>query len=91
MTVFFEHNKLGAMKTIIPLQDFLSNTEILLKQIAEKGTAIEIDFKGKKIVITLAEHQSKLNRLKRHEGCLIGEPEDIVHIDWSKEWHDDLS
>ncbi len=37
-------------------------------------------------MITLAEHKSKLDRLKRHEGCLIGDPEDIVHIDWSKEW-----
>ena len=52
--------------------------------------AQEVEFKGKKIITTRAEHRSKLDRLEQHKGCLIGDSEDIVHIDWSKEWHDDL-
>jgi len=28
----------------------------------------------------------KLANLTRRD-CLIGDPEDIIHMDWSKEWH----
>jgi hypothetical protein len=32
---------------------------------------------------------SKLARLVKHD-CLVGDPESIVHIDWSGEWQHDL-
>jgi len=79
------------MKTTIPLNNFLSNTEILLKEIVENKTSIEIELKEKKIIIALSEHENKLKRLKRHEGCIVGDPEDIVHLDWSGEWRNDIS
>ena len=79
------------MKTKIPLNYFLSNTEILLKKIVESNTSIEVQFDEKKIIIALSEHANKLKRLKRHEGCIVGDPEDIVHLDWSGEWRNDIS
>jgi len=29
----------------------------------------------------------KLDRLKKRD-CIVGDPEDLVHIEWSKEWND---
>jgi hypothetical protein len=30
---------------------------------------------------------SNLDRLVPHPGSIVGDPEDLVHIDWSGEWH----
>ncbi len=35
---------------------------------------------------SLSEHDNKLKQLKRHEGCIVGDPEDIIHKEWSQEW-----
>jgi antitoxin (DNA-binding transcriptional repressor) of toxin-antitoxin stability system len=32
-------------------------------------------------------HLKKLSKLKKIEGFFNCDPEDIVHIDWSKEWN----
>ena len=79
------------MKTTIPLKYFLSNTEVLLKKIVENNTSIEVQFDKKTIIIALSKDENKLKDLKRHEGCIVGDPEDIVHIDWSGEWRNDIS
>ena len=79
------------MKTTIPLKYFLSNTEVLLKKIVENNTSIEVQFDKKTIIIALSKHENKLKQLKCHEGCIVGDPEDIVHIDWSGEWRNDIS
>jgi len=79
------------MKATIPLKYFLSNTEVLLKKIVENNTSIEVQFDKKTIIIALSKDENKLKDLKRHEGCIVGDPEDIVHIDWSGEWRNDIS
>jgi predicted DNA-binding antitoxin AbrB/MazE fold protein len=34
---------------------------------------------------------NKLAKLTPHPDCIIGDPEDLVHIDWISEWKNDLS
>lgn len=34
---------------------------------------------------------NKLANLTPHPDCIVGDPEDLVHIDWSSEWKNDLS
>ena len=48
-------------------------------------------FNNDKIIITLSKHENKLKQLKHNEGCIVGDPEDIVHIDWSGEWSNDIA
>lgn len=62
----------------------------ILDQVAETGKPVEISRKGKllRIVADSSEqpNRSKLSRLKKRMGVIVGDPEDIVHMDWSKNW-----
>ncbi len=58
----------------------------LLDQVLETGVPLEVERKGRKLSIVPEPPRTKLDNLKRREGYLLGDPEDIVHLDWSKEW-----
>ena len=57
----------------------------VLDQVLETGIPAEIQRKGKILKIVPPAGQSKLDNLKKH-NILKGNPEDIVHMDWSAEW-----
>jgi hypothetical protein len=57
----------------------------LLDQVLETGLPLEVERKGRKLHIVPESPRDKLDNLKRRD-CLIGDPEDIVHMDWSTEW-----
>jgi len=57
----------------------------ILDQVLETGIPVEVERNGKLLKIIAAEPASKLANLKpRH--YLVGDPEDLVHLDWSDEW-----
>ncbi|UCH96943.1 MAG: type II toxin-antitoxin system Phd/YefM family antitoxin [Candidatus Aminicenantes bacterium] len=57
----------------------------VLDEVLEKGTPVEIERKGKILKIVPGKSDSKLMNLEPHD-TIIGDPESIVNIDWSKEW-----
>ena len=57
----------------------------LLDQVLETGVPLEIERKGRKLRIAPERPGDKLANLKRRD-CLVGDPEDLVQMDWSKEW-----
>ncbi len=65
----------------------------LLDEILETGEPLEIERNGEilQIVRVLKPKESRLERLKGngHPGAIIGDPEDLVHIDWSVYWNPD--
>lgn len=61
----------------------------LLDQVLETGVPLEIERKGRTLRIVPEAPRSKLDNLKRRD-CFIGDPDDIVEIDWSKEWNPDF-
>lgn len=61
----------------------------LLDEVVATGKPLEIERKGKLLKIIPVEPPDKLSRLVPH-NCLTGDPEDIVHLDWSREWRHDL-
>ena len=61
------------------------NIYALLDQVLESGVPIEIVRKGRRLRIVAVERKSKLEGLPRRHA-LRGDPEDIVHMDWSGEW-----
>lgn len=61
----------------------------LLDQVAESGRPLEIERKGRRLKIVAEEGPSKLSRLVKHP-CIQGDPESIVHLEWSDEWKNDL-
>ena len=67
-----------------------ANIYKLLDQVLESGKPLEVVRKGKLLMIVPEKQPGKMAKLVRHK-CLTGDPESIVHMDWSGEWHDDLS
>lgn len=64
----------------------------LLDEVLETGEPLEIERNGKLLVVTPeapAEKGSRLDRLPRREGAIIGDPDELIHIDWSSEWNPD--
>lgn len=57
----------------------------ILDQVLETGVPVEIRRKGRAVKIVPVEPPSKLERLVRRD-YLRGDPEAIVHLDWSGEW-----
>jgi len=57
----------------------------ILDDVLEKGVPVEIERKGEKLKIVPEKPVSKWDRLEAHDA-INGDPEDIVHIDWSGEW-----
>jgi len=57
----------------------------ILDQVLETGTPVEVIRKGKVLKIVPEQKPDKLSRLKKRK-CIVGDPEDIVHMDWSSEW-----
>ena len=62
----------------------------LLDKVLTTGTPLEVELKGRQLVILPGEKVKKLDKLMAHK-CINGDPENLVHNDWSKEWNCDLS
>ena len=49
------------------------------------GVPVEVVHKGHVLKIVPETMPDKLSRLKKRD-YIVGDPEDFVHMDWSKEW-----
>ncbi len=61
------------------------NIYSILDQALETGVPVEVMRKGKILKIVPEVKPDKLSRLKKRK-CIIGDPDDIVHMDWLSEW-----
>ncbi len=66
--------------------DAEENIYAILDRVAETGIPVTMKRKGKPITISCAMNGSKLDRLEEHPNFLQGDPEDVVHMDWSGDW-----
>ena len=66
-----------------------ANLYRILDRVLKTGEPIEIDRAGKRLLLVPKEKKSKLENLVRRK-VIVGDPEDLVHTDWSKEWKGDL-
>lgn len=57
----------------------------ILDQVLRTGEPVEVVRRGRLIRIAPADHETVLDRLPRRDA-IVGEPEDLVHLDWSEEW-----
>ncbi len=64
----------------------------LLDGVADTGKELAVERKGKLLKIVSVGKQGKQGKLARltPHACVTGNPEDLVHIDWSGECHHDL-
>ncbi len=61
------------------------NVYRILDEVLETGVAVEIERRGRLLRIVPVDSPSKLREIPERD-YLIGDPEDIVHVDWSDEW-----
>ncbi len=64
------------------------NVYKILDQVLATGEPVEIVRGGRKLKIAPADEppKRKLDRLTEHPDALLVDPEELVHLDWSKEW-----
>ena len=62
----------------------------LLDKVIETGVPVEIERKGKRLLISPAEKRRDLDSLEEHPEFMVGNPDDLVHIDWSADWKPQL-
>ena len=62
------------------------NVYRILDEAIETGNPIEIERKGTVLRIVPEQRPSKLARLKKRPGIFRGDPDDIIHMDWLREW-----
>ncbi len=66
-----------------------ANIYRMLDEVLETGQPLEIERNGKTLVIAPKKEQSIWDRLPRREGAIVGDPDELIHIDWSSEWNPD--
>ena len=57
----------------------------ILDAVIETGVPVEVVRKGIVVRIAAEKPVSKLDRLKKRD-IFVGDPDDIIGMDWSKEW-----
>jgi len=62
------------------------NVYRILDEAIETGKPVEVVRKGKTLTIVPPKRVSRLANLKKRPGLFVGDVEDIIHIDWLKEW-----
>lgn len=65
-----------------------NNLYSILDRIIETGDPVIIERNGYQLTIEAKKSRSKFERLTKHD-ILNGDPESIVHMDWSDEWKQD--
>ena len=59
----------------------------ILDQVITTGVPVEVVRKGHRLRIVPADPPSRMARLVPHPDAVVGDPEDLVHMDWSEEWN----
>jgi hypothetical protein len=62
----------------------------ILDKVVKTGVPMEIERKGKRLLISPAEKHRNLDCLEDHPDFIIGNPDNLVHIDWTAEWKPQL-
>lgn len=74
----------------ITASELRQNVYRLLDEVLETGVPLEIERKGRRLRLVPVERPSRLDRLVPHPGFVVGDVDDLDHIDWSKEWKPSL-
>ena len=72
---------------MVTASGFRKNIYRLLDEVLETGKPLDVKRKNGTVKIVAEEQpETKLARLKKRD-CIQGDPEELVHSDWSGEWN----
>jgi Antitoxin Phd_YefM, type II toxin-antitoxin system len=77
------------LHVVVKPSQLRANLYRLLDRVLKTGEPIEIERAGKRLLLVPKEMKSKLDNLVKRD-VIVGDPEDLVHLDWSKDWRGDL-
>ncbi|MFM7536777.1 MAG: type II toxin-antitoxin system Phd/YefM family antitoxin [Acidimicrobiales bacterium] len=58
----------------------------VLDHVLATGEPVEIERNGRRLRIVPDEPPSRLGKLIRRDDVVVGDSDDLVHVDWSGEW-----
>lgn len=70
----------------VSASELRQNVYRLLDEVLETGVPLEIERGGRTLRIVPVEGPPKLDRVVGREDFIVGDPEELVHIDWSENW-----
>lgn len=70
----------------ISLTELRANLYKMFDRILETGEPIEISRNGHLFRISVVPPRSKLDNLVDRPDLIVGDPNDLVSVDWSTEW-----
>ncbi|HEU0167055.1 MAG TPA: type II toxin-antitoxin system Phd/YefM family antitoxin [Chloroflexota bacterium] len=70
----------------VTASELRQNIYKLLDQVLETGVPLDIERNGRRLRVVPADARPKLQRLTAHPDAIAGDPDDLVHLDWSQEW-----
>jgi antitoxin (DNA-binding transcriptional repressor) of toxin-antitoxin stability system len=70
----------------ITASELRANVYQLLDRVLETGVPLEVARGGRRLRIVPVDAPSRLDRLPVRPEVIIGDPNDLVDIDWSSEW-----
>lgn len=66
-----------------------ANLYRVLDRVLETGQPVEIERRGRTVRLVPAEPppvDDVLAKLRPHPDCVVGDPDELVHMDWSDQW-----
>jgi antitoxin (DNA-binding transcriptional repressor) of toxin-antitoxin stability system len=66
-----------------------ANIYRMLDAILETGVPLEVERNGRVLRIVPVDPPTKLSRLVGHPDAIVGDPEDLVGLEWSGAWEPD--
>lgn len=70
----------------VTASELRQNVYRLLDRVLDTGIPLDIERRGRRLRIIPADAPPKLDRLVGHPDYILGDPEELVHVDWSGEW-----
>jgi hypothetical protein len=58
----------------------------VLERAAQNGQPVEFECKGRRFQITALDPPDRLASLQKHPDVFTGDLDDLIEIDWMKEW-----
>jgi len=63
-----------------------ANLYQIVDRVIETGMPVDIERNGERVRLAPVKRRTKLEKLVRRPASIVGDPEGIVHLDWSGEW-----
>jgi hypothetical protein len=73
-------------KLVVTASGLRADVYRILDRVIETGVPAEIERKGRILRIVADQPSSRLDRLPPRPGYIKGDPDGLIHVDWSGAW-----